>query len=430
MDKFTVPRAAQVWEVPVHTPDILASADACEAYLEAYYITGDRKWLDRAIYWEETGLPFLYQWDVDAMPWLRYASIPVFGATWFRGSWFGRPVQWNGLRWAFAALKLAEVDDTYPWRMLAAGVTISAIYQQGDTENDLAMWPDSIGAIDQHKSGWIFAPRQILKNVYKLMGYEPEPVTTTIKLGDGTVYINACGRIQNPRVANGALEFTLVAPDPIPTKVVVFGLDKPEAVSVGERTLSQERSLKGWPEPQAGWAYHRDFAALEISPASTGTLQIRISPARYRRPQLTPAEVTRIEFNFDETAEGWTASHDLEPFSVAEGILYTRATGGDPYMVRTNCTVDGNAVSRIHVRMAVSAGRGAEFYWTTADSPNFAEDKTVKISIQGDGEFHDYYFDVGKHQMWSGHTITAIRLDPMSGAQSADIRIDFIRGEQ
>ena len=33
--------------------------------------------------------------------------------------WFGRPVQWNGLRYSFALLKLAEHDASYPWRQIA-----------------------------------------------------------------------------------------------------------------------------------------------------------------------------------------------------------------------------------------------------------------------------------------------------------------------
>jgi len=60
IEQFEVPRAAQVWEVPVHTPDILASGDACEAYLEAYRLTGEQKYLDKAIYWAWTGMPFVY----------------------------------------------------------------------------------------------------------------------------------------------------------------------------------------------------------------------------------------------------------------------------------------------------------------------------------------------------------------------------------
>ena len=57
------------------------------------------------------------------------------------------------------------------------------------------------------------------------------------------------------------------------------------------------------------------------------------------------------------------------------------------------------------------------------------EDKSMSISIQSDGQPHDYYFEVGTHGMWRGKTITSIRLDPMVGANEADITIDFIRGE-
>lgn len=428
MDKFIVPRAAQVWEVPVHTPDILASSDACEAFLEAYYITGDKRWLKRAVYWEETGLPFLYQWDVDPFPWMRYASIPVFGATWFRGSWFGRAVQWNGLRWAFAALKLAEVDDTYPWRMLAAGVTISAIYQQAEDQEDLAMWPDSISAIDARKSGWIFAPRAILKNVYKLLGYEPEPVTARVQSQGGSILINACGKIENARLNKGVLRFTLSAPAPLPTRVLVCAVSEPKSVKMGGQELPKRDDLA--PGETVGWRYYPSYSVIEISPGKPGKFNIELSPVKYQRCKLMAPEAREIAWEFDKDDGGWRPAHDLTSFVIERGMLVTRATGRDPYMVRSNCRIEGNSVARVHVRMAVSAGAGAELYWTTVDSPQYAEDKTVKIQIRGDGKPHDYYFDVGRHPMWRGKTITGLRLDPMSGADAADIRIDFIRGEK
>ncbi len=437
IDKFVVPRAAQVWEVPVHTPDILGSSDACEAFLEAYHITGDRQWLQRAVYWEETGLPFLYQWDVDAFPWMRYGSIPVFGATWFRGSWFGRPVQWNGLRWAFAALKLAEVDDTYPWRMLAAGVTVSAIYQQGETEEDLALWPDSVNAIDANRAAWLFAPRRIMHNVYKLIGYEPEPVTTRVEAPGGTILINACGQIEAAQLRDGTLSFTLTAPEPLPTRVVVCAVSEPRTVTLNGEALARQDTLPagkvgGWSYHSAygiGWSYHSAYGILEISPGGPGTFAIRASATQYQRGQLTPNETRRLGFEFDRHDGGWQPAHDLAAFTVENGTLRTRATGGDPYMVRANCRIAGDAVDRVHARMSVSAGEGAQFFWTTEDSPAMAEDKSVHIGIRADGGMHDCYFEVGGHEMWRGQTITSIRLDPMVGAQEADITIDFIRGE-
>jgi len=48
LDKFahTVPRGAQTWEVPLHTPDILASAYLVQAYTLGYELTGDEHFLD------------------------------------------------------------------------------------------------------------------------------------------------------------------------------------------------------------------------------------------------------------------------------------------------------------------------------------------------------------------------------------------------
>ena len=53
----TVPRGAQTWEVPLHTPDILASAHLVSAYTLGYELSGDPALLDRAKYWAWTGVP-------------------------------------------------------------------------------------------------------------------------------------------------------------------------------------------------------------------------------------------------------------------------------------------------------------------------------------------------------------------------------------
>ena len=429
MRRFRVPRAAQVWEVPVHTPDILASSDACEAYLEAYHITGEREWLESAVYWQETGLPFLYQWGVDAFPWMRYGSIPVFGATWFRGSWFGRPVQWNGLRWAFAAQKLAELDDTYPWRMLAAGVTVSAMYQQGTDEaaEDFALWPDAISAIDARKARWYFAPQRILKNVEKTLGYEPEPITTVVKVGSDAIRINACGKLERARLQDGTLRFRLVAPEPLPTSVLICGISQPRQVMVNGRVLSPRGIAPMMGE--AGWLYESGYRMLTLRPGGAGSFEMAVAGVEWQPCRLVPAVATAVQFEFGSSSDGWQPTHDLGPFSVEDGCLVMAATGSDPYMIRSHCDIDGAQVKGIRVRLAVSAGSGAQFFWTTAESPALAEDKTLGVPIEADGEFHEVVFPVAQHPKWAGQTITSIRLDPMTGAEKAHVKIDFIRGE-
>jgi len=426
--KFRVPRAAQVWEVPVHTPDILASADACEAFLEAYLITGERSWLDKAVYWQQTGLPFLYQWDVDAFPWMRHGSIPVFGATWFRGSWFGRPVQWNGLRWAWAALRLSEVDTSYPWRMLAAGVTISAMYQQGTdpAAEDFALWPDAISAIDARKARWYFAPSQILKNTYAFLGCEPEPVTHRFETPDGTICINACGRVEGVRLNGGKLGLRLRVPEGLPTHVVFCGITEPEKVVLDDATV--ERAATSPVSEKPAWAYARPRKMLDVYIPTSGRHIIELQPVRYTPCTIIPEEVTRLTFECDSD-EGWYAAHDLSDFTFENGHLLTRATGGDPYMVRSHCRIAGDSVARVRIRMAVSAGEGVQLFWTTADSPAWSEDKSLRAPLINDGDFHDVVFELAAHPLWNGKTITGIRIDPQYGAPAADVRIDWIRGE-
>jgi hypothetical protein len=110
IQRFRTPRGAQTWEVPLHTPDILASAHLVWAYVRAYELTGDAEHLEHARRWAVTGLPFVYQWS--NQPIMAYATIAVYGATnWRAPNWIGLPVQWCGTVYAYALLLLAPYDN-------------------------------------------------------------------------------------------------------------------------------------------------------------------------------------------------------------------------------------------------------------------------------------------------------------------------------
>ena len=78
LESFRVPRAAQVWEVPVHVPDILAAADAVDAFVEAYRFNGETRWLTNAVAWARRGLPFVYLWSDPERPFLARREHPCF----------------------------------------------------------------------------------------------------------------------------------------------------------------------------------------------------------------------------------------------------------------------------------------------------------------------------------------------------------------
>jgi hypothetical protein len=124
----TVPRGAQTWEVPLHTPDILASAHLLRAYTLGYELTGDRALLEQARYWAWTGVPFVYLSPPTPEPIGLYSTIPVLGATgWVAPVWIGLPVQWCGLVYADALYRFIGHDPSGPWQQIADGITAAGI---------------------------------------------------------------------------------------------------------------------------------------------------------------------------------------------------------------------------------------------------------------------------------------------------------------
>ena len=137
MERFRdgVPRGAQTWECPLHTPDILASAQMVRAYTLGYELTGETHFLDEARYWAWTGIPFVYLVNPTEAPVGLYATIAVYGATQWRAPvWFGLPVQWCGLVYADALYRLVRSDPKGPWKQVADGITLSGMQQS---------WPEA-----------------------------------------------------------------------------------------------------------------------------------------------------------------------------------------------------------------------------------------------------------------------------------------------
>jgi hypothetical protein len=428
MQQFTVPRAAQVWEVPVHTPDILAAADAVDAYLEGYWLTGDTHWLEEAVKWGWRGLPFVYLWNTEDLPFMRYASIPVFGASWHQWSWFGRPVQWNGLRYARAALKLATVDRSLDWRRLAEGLMVSCMYQQATEGENKALWPDSIGAISADKSPWVFAPYQINEIAYQLQGRHAEPATTHVSAAGGTFGISAMANVTSAKVGERGLTVGLEYPAGDTSYVTVAGIAAPERVAVNGAAA---KAADGGGEEGPAYRYDAARALLTVRVPHQGRDTIEVGPAKARTVAVLPGIERRIAFEFAHGApDHFLPAHDLEFRAGGETGLLMQITGTDPYMVRPFLDVPGDSVRTIVVRMRVTGGENGQFYWTTKASPPFAEDKVRVFPIQTDGQWHTYEITVGDHLLWKGHEITGIRLDPANGvgAVGGEAEVDYIRG--
>ena len=189
--QFSLPRGAQLWECPMYQPDVLAAAHAIGAYVEAYQLTTKKAYLKRAAYWAETAMPFLYHWHLPDRPGMQFASIPVFGTTFYTHPWFGVPVQWNGLVLAYYLQRLNQHTKDERWGKIAEGITVSAMYQQSEDGELKGTYPDGFYGFCTEGRGPHLNPEDIMVNVYTLRGLDPGIKTATV----GDVHLNSGAKV-------------------------------------------------------------------------------------------------------------------------------------------------------------------------------------------------------------------------------------------
>ncbi len=191
MKQFALPRGAQMWECPMYQPDVLAAALAIGAYIEAYELTREKAYLKRATYWAETSLPFLYHWHLPDRPGMHFASIPVFGTSFYTHPWFGVPVQWNGLVLAYYLQRLNQHTEDERWSQIAEGITVSAMYQQWEDGELKGTYPDGFYGFCTEGKGPHLNPEDIIVNVYTLRGLDPGIKTTIV----GDVHLSSGAKV-------------------------------------------------------------------------------------------------------------------------------------------------------------------------------------------------------------------------------------------
>jgi hypothetical protein len=210
MDKFHngVPRGAQTWECPLHTPDILASAQMVRAYTLGFELSGDAHFLEEARYWAWTGVPFIYLVAPTDRPVGLYATIPVFGAThWQAPVWLGLPVQWCGLVYADALYRLLEDDPKGPWKQIADGITISGIQQSWpkNEADDQGLLPDSFVLRSQKRNGPAINPATLQACATRCL--DPIPVYDFKSFLKSGLLLHVPGEIKNSKESKGRLSF-------------------------------------------------------------------------------------------------------------------------------------------------------------------------------------------------------------------------------
>ncbi|RKU16671.1 hypothetical protein C6501_05295 [Candidatus Poribacteria bacterium] len=269
MDRFSVPRGAQAWECPLYEPDLLAAAHAIGAYVEAHEITGNETYLKRAEYWAATGLPFLYHWHLPDRPGMRFASIPVFGTTFYTHSWFGVPVQWNGLVYAYYLQRLNQHTRDERWWQVAEGITISAMYQQWTDGELKGTYPDGFYGFCTEGKGPHLNPEDIMVNVYTLRGLDPG-VKTAIT---GSIHLSSGATPEDVTTSsNGELKWSLNYAENEISHTLIIGYEQVPSLIRAQIAENDDRDDSAFDIPQvdsledvtSGWRYIQEKDAILI----------------------------------------------------------------------------------------------------------------------------------------------------------------------
>ncbi|MCL5269078.1 MAG: thrombospondin type 3 repeat-containing protein, partial [bacterium] len=430
MKRFKVPRGAQIWEVPLLAPETLAASDGLEIYTIAYRLTGRRDYLDQAVYWAKADLNFFYTWGLPQYDFMLYDTIPVYGATWFTGSWFGRPVQWLGLDLGEALLKLAKVDQSHDWRKIAQGLLVSGIRQQRNEPGDRGLYPDSWNLMaNTYSATALLTPSRIDTMIFDFMGY-PTPQTTIVDTGQGAANITTFGEVTGAAVApSGAgyrLSFDLRHAPRQRIFTLICGPARPAAVTRNGAALPEvTTSVYNCPE---GYSF-RDPGSIEIATdfadGDTVHYEIDFPSLSAHRVQITSTPtVLPTLFDRDTDFEGWTMAHHLADYAVQDGGLNFRTSGVDPYLTVPTWLLPGQ-FTHILFRMSLDLAGGGQFFWATSAEPQMNEAKSVRFTPTADGAYHDYQLDLGANALWAGQTVTALRIDPAS-EDGTHGRIDWV----
>ncbi|MGE4487995.1 MAG: hypothetical protein AB7E95_00445 [Kiritimatiellales bacterium] len=272
MKKYTVPRAAQGWEVPIHAPDILASARACNAYLEGYRITGDQAYLDSARYWARTALPFIYTWKMPDVKVMQFGSIPVYGATHYIQSWLGTLVQWCGLEVAQSYARLSEYDSDPLWKRYSEGLLASGTEQQTKVGSLLDIWQ-----VETARGGAVhIEPSLLMKTLAHHDGFPFEPRTVLLKADGKEIRLSSAEKIEVPQYEAGQLNFMLrydQRREDGPAFALLVSDLAPETVRCGKRLLSQYDTVN---DKEEGWSFDSatGFTVIKISGGKTADIAV------------------------------------------------------------------------------------------------------------------------------------------------------------
>ena len=154
LEHCVIPSGGFYWDTPFHTPDLQAAATLVWLYTWAYEYSGNKHYLDRAVHFAYTGLPFVYQTEH-----ALYGTVGKFGGTNRRlPLHFGLLSTRTGVQYAYALNLLSKHDEQADWKAVAQGIlqaTENLQYLDGEKAGCV---PEFFDVVKQERLGWSMNP--------------------------------------------------------------------------------------------------------------------------------------------------------------------------------------------------------------------------------------------------------------------------------
>jgi hypothetical protein len=289
---FRIPRGGLPGQLSVAAPDLLAAAQTAELFLWTYLISGERRFLEQARYWADTGLPFIYLWGG---PDRSYVSVPFFGPGGVEHEGRGQGEQWAGLEFARVLQMLLEQERDPLYEQVAGGIVRAAILQQATEGPQAGRYPERWDPATGTPSGAWLNPDLLLQNLYPALGVPADVSNVRIRRAFDRMIVSSGAAIQfvdaRPLELRAGLRWlpgeeaitTIVG---VPSRPLSVEYNSPRfrtpGIDIGRRHLPEVETSQ-----EVGWQYLPEAQMLLLRlPHGGGTdrLEIRWDTPRARFP--------------------------------------------------------------------------------------------------------------------------------------------------
>jgi len=186
------PEGGDWWETPLHSPNLYAAGHAAIAYYLGYKVFNDPRYLNKAIGWIRSLLPFTHLWHPYEIPQVYNTKPCLCSTDWWLANWVTNHVQWEVLLTFVMSTELGidwgEIDREIDWHSYQKGITVAVLRWMIDHEDTLkttcpldqvksgamdALWADAHDCTTGIYDGppWIM-PDMIAANIYTLLDKE------------------------------------------------------------------------------------------------------------------------------------------------------------------------------------------------------------------------------------------------------------------